>query len=80
MLHLEISDSDTRILRTRLISQRAEAVKWFRKAATDGRSRGHHNRAVVCHNGRGVEWDTTEAVQWYLMAAEQGSRFRESPG
>ncbi|MDE0226702.1 MAG: hypothetical protein OXP28_16455 [Gammaproteobacteria bacterium] len=29
---------------------RAEAVKWFRKAATGGHSRGQHNLAVAHHN------------------------------
>ena len=29
---------------------RAEAVKWFRKAATGGRSRGQHDLAVAYHN------------------------------
>ena len=27
---------------------------------------------MTYHNGRGVEWDTTEAIRWNLMAAEQG--------
>ena len=72
MPYLEPSDSDTLFFRTRFTSQRAEAVKWFRKAATDGHSRDQHNLAAAYHNGRGIERDTTEAIRWYLMAAEQG--------
>ena len=70
MLHLKTSDFDSPVFRTRFTSQRAEAAKWFRMAATGGHSRGQHNRAVAYHNDRGVERDTTEAIRWYLMAAE----------
>ena len=40
----------------------------------DGRTRPGpaKNRAVACHNGRGVGRYTTETVRWHLMAAEQG--------
>lgn len=34
----------------RVEQDRAETVKWFRKAATGGHSRGQHNLAVAHHN------------------------------
>lgn len=71
MLHLEPSDSDT-LFSVRGTSQRAEVVKWFWKAATDGHSRDQHNLAAAYHNRLSVERDATEATRGYLMAVVQG--------
>ena len=51
---------------------KAEAVKWFRKAAEQGHSDAQNSLGYCYYNGEGVEEDKAEAVQWFRKAAEQG--------
>jgi len=57
----------------RISKDKAEAVKWFRKAAEQGFAPAQNILAFCYDNGEGVEKNTTEAVKWYRRAAEQGS-------
>ena len=51
---------------------KAEAVKWFRKAAEKGRPESQTMLGMCYLNGEGVAADKTEAVKWLWKAAEQG--------
>ena len=51
---------------------KAEAVKWYRKAAMQGDSRAQTNLGNMYEYGTGVGKDEAEAVKWYRKAAEQG--------
>ena len=60
----------------------AEAVKWFRKAAKDGKYRkgmsGAKRRLGDCYaEGEGVAQDWNEAVKWYRLAAEEDNRIAQ---
>ena len=50
----------------------AEAVKWYRRAAEQGRADAQANLGVMYSNGQGVPQDYAEAVKWSRRAAEQG--------
>ena len=48
-----------------------EAVRWYRKAAEQGRRQGVNTTWASCTSkGRGVGKDDVEAVRWYREAAE----------
>ena len=49
-----------------------EAVRWFRKAAEQGRVLAQYNLGVAYQLGIGVPQDDVEAIAWYRLAAEQG--------
>ncbi len=49
-----------------------EAVKWYKKAATQGYAKAQYNLGVMYRNGQGVEKDDEKAVEWYRKAADQG--------
>ena len=49
----------------------AEAVKWCRKAAAQGRVEAQNNLGVLYVKGRGVPQDYAEAAKWYRKAADQ---------
>ena len=51
---------------------KAEAVKWLRKAAEKGRPESQTMLGMCYLNGEGVAADKTEAVKWLWKAAEQG--------
>ena len=51
---------------------KAEAVRWFRKAAENGLPEAQHNLGLLLESGDGVEADPVEAVKWYAAAAEAG--------
>lgn len=51
---------------------KAEAVKWYRKAAEQGHTRAQFLLGVMYSNGRGIPKDEIEAVKWWRKAAEQG--------
>ena len=51
---------------------KAQAVKWYRKAAEQGYAAAQYNLGVMYYNGQGVPQDDAEAVKWYRKAAEQG--------
>ena len=50
----------------------AEAVKWYRLAADQGKASAQYNLGVMYERGQGVPHDYAEAVKWYRLAAEQG--------
>ena len=49
-----------------------EAIKWYRKAASQNYPEAFYNLGVAYAHGFGVKKDETEAVKWYLKAAEHG--------
>lgn len=46
----------------------AEALAWYRKAATQGDVVAHYNLGVMYDNGYGVAQDHGEAARWYEQA------------
>ena len=50
---------------TNATEKAAEAVKWFRKAADQGRADADNDLGVCYANGLGVPQDKTEAEKWY---------------
>ena len=50
----------------------AEALNWFRLAASQNHMRAQYNLGFMYDNGQGVSQDYTEAARWYQKAAEQG--------
>ena len=50
----------------------AEAVRWYRLAADQGRASAQNNLGGMYSNGRGVPQDAAEAARWYRLAADQG--------
>lgn len=55
-----------------IAQDKAEAVKWYRKAAEQGDARAQCNLGVCYDNGEGIAQDKTEAVKWLQRASEQG--------
>ena len=51
---------------------KAEAVKWFRKAAEQGNPAAQSNLGSCYSEGKGVEQNYVEALKWFRKAAEQG--------
>jgi len=51
---------------------KAEAVRWFRKAAEQGHADAQFNLGLMYGKGEGVAQDKAEAVRWFRKAAEQG--------
>jgi hypothetical protein len=51
---------------------RAEAVRWWRKAADQGNAEAQNSLGVAYASGEGVPQDFSEAVLWYRRAADQG--------
>ena len=50
---------------------RAEAARWYRKAAEQGDADAQFNLGLMYHNGQGVPQDHAEAARWSRKAAEQ---------
>src|SRR6266542_2885621 len=50
---------------------KAEAVKWFRKAAEQNVADAQFSLGACYANGQGVTEDDAEAVKWFRKAAEQ---------
>ena len=50
----------------------AEAVAWYRKAATQGHATAQNNLGRMHADGEGVPQNDIEAVDWYRKAAMQG--------
>lgn len=48
-----------------------EAVKWLRKAATEGHVKAQYNLGVIYSKGAGIEKDIYAAANWFYLAAEQ---------
>jgi len=53
-------------------TNRAEAVKWYRRAASAGEASAQASMGLCCLRGWGCERDAQAAVRWYSMAAAQG--------
>ena len=48
-----------------------QAVKWYRKAAEQGKALAQRNLGLMYDNGQGVAQDHAQALKWYRKAAEQ---------
>ena len=53
-------------------TNKALAVKWYRKAAEQGDVGSQFNLGNCYHNGDGVPKDFAEAAKWYRKAAAKG--------
>lgn len=51
---------------------RAEAFKWYVRAATQGHIDAQVRLGEMCFKGDGVPQDKSQALEWYSMAARQG--------
>ncbi len=51
---------------------KAEAIRWLRRAADKGHVRAQNNLGMIYDKGDGVPLDLKEAAAWYRKAAEQG--------
>ncbi|MCL4181502.1 MAG: sel1 repeat family protein, partial [Verrucomicrobia bacterium] len=51
---------------------RAEAVKWFRRAAEQGHAAAQCNLGAMYYAGEGVPRDCVEACEWYALAVQGG--------
>ena len=51
---------------------KAEAAKWYKKAAEKGHAMAQFNLGVMYSQGDGIEQNKAEATKWYKKAAEQG--------
>lgn len=51
---------------------RAEAFRWFERAAGRGYADAQYHLGFMYHHGRGVRRSQTEALKWYRAAAAQG--------
>jgi len=56
---------------------KAEAVRWNRKAAEQGNAEAQLNLGFCYEYGDGVRQDKAEAVRWYTKAAEQGNAWAQ---
>ena len=52
---------------------RAEAVRWFGRAARAGHAGAMYNLAVAYASGQGVDRDEAEAVRWFRASAAKGN-------
>ena len=53
-------------------TDKAEAARWFSKAATLGLVDSQFNLAVLYERGEGVPQSLLDAYKWYAIAATQG--------
>jgi hypothetical protein len=51
---------------------KAEAFKWYKKAAEQGEANAQNNLAFMYNKGEGTPVNKAEALKWYNKAAEQG--------
>ena len=60
----------------------AEALKWFRKAASQGHTEAQRVVGIYYEEGKVVSQDYPEAFAWYRKSAESGmpGRSATSPG
>ena len=49
------------------------AVKWYRKAASNGLSQASYNLGLMYELGKGVPQDYDSAAKWYKKAAKNGN-------
>ncbi len=55
------------------MQNRAEALKWFRKAADQGFANAENELGEMYLNGRDIRQDYTEAGHWFTRATQHGS-------
>lgn len=68
-------DAQAFLARTLESTDKAEAIRWYRKAAEQGQPNAQTSLGFVYLNGEGgLARDDAEAARWYLKAAEQGER------
>src|SRR5512133_836524 len=53
-------------------ADKAEGVRWLRRAADKGHIRAQNNLGMLYDKGDGVPKDQKEAAAWYRKAAEKG--------
>jgi len=51
---------------------RAEAFRWFERAADRGYAKAQYHLGFMYQHGRGVQRSQDEAAKWYRLAAAQG--------
>ena len=56
-----------------MAKNKAEAVKWYRKAAEQNVADAQYNLGVCYDSGEGVAKDEIEAYKWWLLAAGHGN-------
>lgn len=61
-----------------VISNNAEALKWYRKSAEQGYTWGQYHLGEMYKKGNGVTRDYVEAVKWYIKSAEQGFAYAQA--
>jgi TPR repeat protein len=55
----------------------SEAIRWYRKAADQGYTKGEFNLGYVYARGYGVSQDYAQAARWYRKAADQGDAYAQ---
>ena len=55
-----------------VVTDGAEAVRWFRRAAMQGHTGAQHRLALCLAEGTGAPRDSSEAVNWLKRAANKG--------
>jgi uncharacterized protein len=55
-----------------VLEDRAEAAKWYRKAADQGLPQAEFNLGLMYAKGQAVAKDNTEALKWLRKSGEQG--------
>ena len=53
---------------------KAEALKWYRKAAEQGHKKAQSNLGVMYAKGEGVPVNDVKAYMWFSLAQAQGSK------
>ena len=56
----------------------AEAVKWYRKAADQGKAYAQYSLGRMYYTGKGVTRDEAEARKWFEKAAAQGNQLAKA--
>ncbi len=60
-------------INTKKFKNSREAIKWFRKAASQGHAQSQFNLGFLYHTGHGVAQNNKEAIKWFRKAANQGN-------
>ena len=56
----------------------AEAAKWYRKPAEQGRTYAQYLLGYLHEEGKGVAQNYAEAARWYTLAADKGDARAQS--
>ncbi len=56
-----------------MAGERAEAVRWYRKAAERGHAVAQKNGGACYDKGTGVAQGNAGAARWYRKAADEGN-------